>query len=763
MKQTSILKRSGFRKSGWPAAAPLIGVTALMAILSIVALSTAGARTGGMRAGLFDLYQRLAPSEAAPVQRFHVVEIDAETIDRIGPWPWPRSELARLVEAASGAGAKAAILVEPLDRPDPLSPATIGAFWLEGARDEGLARELRRLPDTDATLGEALAAVQSAFAIDPGPRLALSDQARLAAAVAQDADWIDARAGGQDGARLAASERIALPGARARSAVAAPLRDGARLAVGALPADGDGVFRAPILAWSVDETPAPSLALEAARAALGLQTVGVEIDPTATTPFGRVVKSVSLGEESISVDRLGRAVIEWPKEVAAPTTPAWRLIDGSAGSNAQLAGKVTLIGLSADLDGVVRTPRGDISKAAAHAVVADRLVVGALAARPGWIGYVEALAVMAFGAGAIVWSQSLSFWRSLGVAALIAFAVLAASVGAYAGAKVLFDPLPSILAVFLGAAAVAGGRSIGEAMSDEAVRGNFKGALPEPTMRKLREEGPTDVLEGDEREISILSCELSFFDEDKAKFAGRPGDMTTHIASACQSLRKVIVDMGGAVDQADGGKVFGYFNAPLETADHPQAACTAALRLVEAMDGINSGLNGGPGARDVQLRLAIGVATGPCLVGPMGHGRSNRYSAIGEAMELAQFLRKQAAFYGPAIICDETVHRRTHHNFAFLELDQVHMRGASSPATLYALVGNPFLKSSKGFRALDGAHRDMLAAYRSGDAQGAKLNLLRARRSPGANIALFDIYEERIAALEADGERAAEPTQTVVI
>ncbi len=763
LKSSTPKAKSRLRKGGWGAAAPLIGVTLVITALAVATLSTAGSRDGGARAGLFDLYQRLAPSPAQPVERFHVVEIDAETIERVGPWPWPRSELARLVEASGAAGAKATLLVDPVDRPDPLSPATIGAFWLEGARDERLAQELRRLPDTDAALGAALGATASAVTIDPGPRLALSDAADLAAAVASNADWIDAREAGEDAAPLTVSERIALAAGRPRSALAPAISDNARVAVAALPADGDGVFRAPILLWSVGGAPTPVLALEAARAALDAETVAVEVDKTATTPAGRVVRAIGLGDGRIAVDRLGRTVVEWPKRMDPPTTAAWRLIDGSRGSNAQLAGKVALIGLSAELDRAVRTPRGDVSLAAAHAIVAESLAAGAVAARPAWVGYLEAFAVMAFGAGAIAWSQALSFWRSLGVATLVALGVAAASVGAYGGAKVLFDPLPATLAVFVCAVAVAGGRSIGAAMSDEAVRGNFKGALPEPTMRKLREEGPTEVLEGDEREITILSCELSFFDEDRAKFAGRPGDMTTMIASACQSLRKSIVDMGGAVDQADGGKVFGYFNAPLETADHPQAACTAALRLVEAMDGINASLGGGPGARDVQLRLAIGVAAGVCLVGPMGQGRANRYSAIGAPMELAQYLRKQAAFYGPAIICDEAVHRRTHHNFAFLELDRVQFRDAAAPATLYALVGNPFLKSSKGFRALDGAHRDMLAAYRSGDAQGAKLNLLRARRSPGANIALFDIYEERIAALEQDATQPTEPTETVVI
>ena len=73
--------------------------------------------------------------------------------------------------------------------------------------------------------------------------------------------------------------------------------------------------------------------------------------------------------------------------------------------------------------------------------------------------------------------------------------------------------------------------------------------------------------------------------------------------------------------------------------------------------------------------------------------------------------------------------------------------GAERAFSIFALVGNPFIKSSKGFRALEDEHRQMLAAYRSGDFLAARAHLTKTRQSPGAKIALFDLYEERIATL----------------
>jgi len=353
-----------------------------------------------------------------------------------------------------------------------------------------------------------------------------------------------------------------------------------------------------------------------------------------------------------------------------------------------------------------------------------------------------------------MWSQRLAFWGAIGVAAIASLGLFGASIAAFAGPGLLFDPLAPVLALFLGALSTAGGRSLGEALADDNVRGAFKGSLPEPTMKKVREEGGADVLDAVWRPISVLACELRLTGDDLHRFETDPGEVANLIAAGCAHLKKAVLDAGGAADQAEGGRIYAYFNAPLENVDHPRSACSAALRLVESMDKINAEIEANARTRGVQLNLAIGIATGECFAGPMGYGRANRYSAVGETMALAAFLSRQASVYGPAIICDETVFRRTNHHFAFLELDRVRPRGEERAFSIFALVGNPFIKSSKSYRALEESHRALLAAYREGDAVEARAQLAKARQSPGAKIALFAIYEQRIARLAEAGAPA---------
>ncbi|MEM6414173.1 MAG: CHASE2 domain-containing protein [Pseudomonadota bacterium] len=729
----------------WLSALPLFVITLILAGLSISTLSNSTSRHGGLRESVFDVYQRLIPAEAGKETPFHTIEIDQESLKKIGPWPWPRSIIAQLVEAAADKGAKGAVYVEAIDVPDPLSPETIGTFWLSGTRDAALAKQLSLLPETDEALGNAFALIKGGVAIDPGRTVRFADKLSLKRADTALAPFLKP-------ASDPTGNFISLPSAEPRYEVKASALSSTQLTVSSLPVDNDGQLRAPPLLWSVDGFPTPLAALEAARIASNSALIGLSSDTRNVTSQGSPLTSLTVQNTAIPLDREARFRLYWPQKTRIPTTPAWRLLSTTdslrTGSpkrvvDQQIMGKTLLIGLGKSVGGAIVTPRGDISRTQAHALIAQQLYTGAAVKRPIWTGYLEALAVMLFGAAAIIWSQKLSFWRAFSIAAAFVGVVFAISAGAFYAGRLLIDPLPASIALMLGAFSVAGGRSIGAALADDKVRGAYKDALPETTMQKLRDDGPAQILDGARRDITILACELSLLDDDLSAFADRPGEITTMIAAACASLRKSLVEMGGAVDQADGGKIYAYFNAPLETADHGRAACSAALRLVESMDQINSELSSGP-LRDVQLHLAIGIAEGKCVIGPMGHGKTNRYSAIGPALDRAAFLRRQAAYYGPAIICDETIYRKTHHHFALLELDRVMPRHKEKPFTVYALVGNPFLKSSKNFRALDENHRQMLIAYRQGDFYKARSLLQRSRQFPGANIALFDIYQSRI-------------------
>jgi len=78
---------------------------------------------------VFDMYQQVWPRRVA---RFPVVivDIDEASIAALGQWPWPRTRLARLLEATHQLGALAVGLDMIMPEVDRLSPSEFIALGL---------------------------------------------------------------------------------------------------------------------------------------------------------------------------------------------------------------------------------------------------------------------------------------------------------------------------------------------------------------------------------------------------------------------------------------------------------------------------------------------------------------------------------------------------------------------------------------------------------------------------------------------------------
>ena len=96
-----------------------------------------------------------------------LVDIDERSLQQFGQWPWPRNQLAHLVDAINNAGAAAIVIDVLLSEPDRLSPSAVANMipdWPEyqsareailgrSGHDEQLAQSLAR---ANSVLGFAL-------------------------------------------------------------------------------------------------------------------------------------------------------------------------------------------------------------------------------------------------------------------------------------------------------------------------------------------------------------------------------------------------------------------------------------------------------------------------------------------------------------------------------------------------------------------------------------------------------------------------------
>ena len=89
-------------------------------------------------------------------------------------------------------------------------------------------------------------------------------------------------------------------------------------------------------------------------------------------------------------------------------------------------------------------------------------------------------------------------------------------------------------------------------------------------------------------------------------------------------------------------------------------------------------------------------------------------------------------------------------DFASIELDLIAVKGKTEAVRIFALFGDPEMKASERFQALAEHNAAMLEAYRGQDWAAAREALGRCRNVDGAVEGFYQLYEERIAAYEAE-------------
>ncbi|MGA7262612.1 MAG: CHASE2 domain-containing protein, partial [Stellaceae bacterium] len=105
----------------------------------------------------FDLYQRAAPRKPEGDTPIRIVDIDDDSLKKIGQWPWPRTLVAQLIDKLREAGATIISFDIDFAEPDRTSPKLLLPLMAQsGVGAEEAKKLLATLPDPDQRLAEAI-------------------------------------------------------------------------------------------------------------------------------------------------------------------------------------------------------------------------------------------------------------------------------------------------------------------------------------------------------------------------------------------------------------------------------------------------------------------------------------------------------------------------------------------------------------------------------------------------------------------------------
>ncbi len=632
---------------------------------------------------VFDFYQNVKPRQeaGAPIV---IVDIDEASMRTIGQWPWPRSQIAQLVDQLGQLGAADIAFDVVFSEADRTSLGT-AAKTLEQA---GAKVELPAdLPDNDQLLAQA-------FARNPvtaGVVLTNENQA----------DMPKPKAGF---AYAGADPKTYLLNFSGGLANLPNLNDAATgLGFYSFPPSPDNIVRVvPLLSMNHGKL-YPALSIEALRVALGASSFVIRgTGASGEADTGRpAMTALKVGNFQVPTGPAGQFRIYFSGLNDVPRIPAADMLDpAKAATHAdEVNGAIVLIGTSAvGLRDLVATPRSAAQPGVeVHAEIIDQILSGEFLTRPDWAPGAEM--VLAAVLTLILLAAVISFGPLLGaVAAVVIMAgVLATSWFAFARGHLVLDPIlasASVLSVYIVSTALL---LLLTDRERQFVRRAFAFYLSPAMVERLADDPAALALGGETREITILFSDIRGFTSLSENMD--PQDITSLLNRFLTPMSDVLLQSGATIDKYIGDAIMAFWNAPITTPDHPRQACLATLGMSKALDELNKN-EGSP------IKIGIGLNTGECCVGNLGSEQRFNYSAIGNSVNVAARVESLTKQYGLSILV--TQYTAAHvSDLAILEIDLVRVVGRAEPLAIYTLLGDDaFAQSPEFLRFAREAQRD---------------------------------------------------------
>jgi adenylate cyclase len=719
---------------------------ALILLVLILGIRTADpAMVQMMRMRSFDLLQELFPRTITD-QPVAIVDVDDESLARIGQWPWPRTILAELVDRLTDLGAVVIGFDVVFPEPDRMSPARAAESFV--GLDPATREALARLPGNDAVFAAALGR----------SRVVLGESALerdLGAGIGPPLRSPMATMGSDPRAHLERFPGIvrALPELEAAAAGRAMIT---------IKPESDGIVRRVPLVIAIGEALFPALSFEMLHVATG-ESVLVR-----ATPSG--LQDVLIGAAAIPTDRHGQVWVHFARHEKGIYVSAKDVLAGTV-DPARIANKFVLVGTSAIglIDNKTTPLDASLPGVEVHAQLLETVLGGSYITRPDWADGAELFLIALTGLAMIVLVPISGARWTLLVVVLSAAAIAAGAAYLYATHAFLLDAtFPLVTAAVLYTILVYASYSREESQRRQ-IRSAFGQYLSPARVEQLVNDPSKLNLGGEHRNMTFLFSDIRGFTAISERYRDDPADLTELINRYMTPMTDTILAHQGTIDKYIGDAIMAIWNAPLADPQHPRNACFAALAMLEELAALNERLaaeatSGEAAQRDAaahgdtllahrvftpRLNIGIGINTGDCIVGNMGSELRKSYTVLGDAVNLASRLESQSKNYGVAIVIgeDTAAHVR---DLACIELDLIAVKGRAEAVRIYTLLGGADVAASAGFLALQSRHAAMIAAYRAQRWDEALAQIACCRPAEPRLAAVYALYEERIAEFVAE-------------
>ncbi len=683
----------------------------------------------------FDSYQLLAPAEYDPELPVRLVDVDEDSLERVGQWPWSRVTMAELLTRLRDQGAAVVafdILFPEADRTSPEEAIKL----LTPEEAAALAPLLTGRETHDSIFATAIAASPTVMATALSQRASAPPLNKAGFAIAGDDPRAFVRNYAGATRNLAALDE-ASPGLGSINWVP----------------DRDQVIRRLPLVYRVGDQYVPTLITEALRIAQGAGTYVLKAsNASGESAFGAQtgLNHVRVGAIEIPTDADGAIWLQFREKQPEAYIPAWQVLANENDAE-QIAGAIVVLGTSAPgLMDLRATPLdASIPGFEVHGQALEHILRGSTITRPDYAIAVEiaVLVLLGIALAAVVPRLGAIAGGVFGIAVIGLMMVSMFVV--YARTGFLIDASYPALVLFLLVSAITISIYRRSEQQKVEVRKAF-GFYVAPTVVNEIIRNPDRLeLGGEVRDLTLLFCDVRDFTMLSENLTAH--ELTRFINALLTPLSEIILENRGTIDKYMGDAIMAFWNAPLDDPEHASNAFRSALSMIRRMDDLNAVWAqeaAADGRIHTPVSIGIGINSGDCCVGNLGSSQRFDYSAIGDNVNVASRFEGLSKTYGvPVVLGDATLARLPGLNV--LELDFVRVKGRVKPTRVH-VPAEALGISELMFGRLALCHAAMLESYRAQAWEEAAMRLAECEQAGVSGLEKFHaLYRRRIESFRA--------------
>ncbi len=188
------------------------------------------------------------------------------------------------------------------------------------------------------------------------------------------------------------------------------------------------------------------------------------------------------------------------------------------------------------------------------------------------------------------------------------------------------------------------------------------------------------ALEGERKQVTVLFVDIV----DSSSLAERLDLEVVHelMDRVLRLMAEAVHRYQGTVNQFLGDGLMALFGAPIALEDHAVRATQAALAIQETVEAYSRKFTEEHG---LELRLRLGLNSGPVVVGKIGDDLRMDYTAVGDTTNLAD--RMQELAEPGAILMTEATHRLVAGYVKSEPLGSITLKGRREPVSVFRLTG----------------------------------------------------------------------------